>query len=250
MTGLVLLLNLLVWGAHAVMPFHLVQAPEPKRRAWAVAALPALGLSVVATAAALHLHPDPAVAWGLHELFRGSKPALALAIAGATLACADGLTALGWRQYEPAAWRALGVLGLLGLAAATYAAELVRIGWGPVPPFEALVLAAALRLPLALAAGELFAGGPRFAAPLAALGLPAAAALWPAALRAALAGDRPTLWAASLLLALARFVPVRLRRATLALGLAMAALWLARAGQLSDGLGQIERIPHPGLLAP
>jgi hypothetical protein len=224
-----------------VLPFRAAAAPaDGRRRLWALAALPALGASAVATAIALRSDPEPAAAWRLHDLFAGSRPALFVAVAGGTLLVGDALLALGWRRFEPAAWRVLGILGTLGLAAATLASELVRIGWGPVPAAAALWGAAALRLPLGLAAAELFVAPARWSrwiAPLAGISLAIAVELWPARLAASLGADRLTLDAAVALLVAARLVPARFRRAALGAGLALAALFLARAGHLSHTLG-------------
>jgi hypothetical protein len=242
-SALVLLLNLVVWGGHTLLPFRLAadSAAERERRLWALAALPALGLSVVLTAVAVGLDPEPAVAWSLHDLAAGSRPALAVAVAVAAVALADLLGLLGWRGFEATAWRLWGGVGALGLAAVTTASELVRIGWGPVGGGAALAAAALLRAPLALAAAEIVAGAPRWATPLAGLGLPAAVALWPAPLRAALGADRLTIAAAVLLLLAARWLPARLRRLAGAAGVLLAAIFLARAGHLSQVLGTIER---------
>lgn len=242
MNGLVLLVNLLVWGAHALLPFRLAENVAPAaRRAWALAALPALGLSVVATALGLRLDAEPAVAWGLHELAAGSRSALVVALAVGAAALADLVGLAGWRRLEPAAWRAWGCVGGLGLVAVTWGSELMRIGWGPVAGLGAVLGAALLRLPLALAAAETLAGPPRWAAPLAGLALPAAVALWPRGLRAALGADLPTLAAAAVLLVAARWLPPRLRRAAAAAGVLLAVLLLDRAGAISQALGTVER---------
>jgi hypothetical protein len=111
-----------------------------------------------------------------------------------------------------------------------------------------MLAATALRLPLALAAGELVAGGPRRWAPAAGVALPAAVLLlWPGAMVAALGADRLTLYAAAACLVAARWLPARLRRLALAAGLVLAALFLARAGAVSHGLGTVERVPGPPL---
>jgi len=243
----VVALNLAVWGAHALLPWHLARAPERARRLWARLALPGVGLSVVATAAALRLAPDAAAAWRLHDLAGGELPTVALAVAAGATALADLLLALGWRQLEPAAWRLLAALGALALGAVTLAAELVRIGWGPVPSTAALLAAAALRLPLALAAAEATAGPPRLATPLAGLALGAAVALWPESLRDALGADRATLGAALILLLSARLVPARLRRPAAIAGVLLAALFLARAGEISQALGLTQTLPSEAL---
>jgi len=246
MSALVLLVNLAVWGAHALLPFRLAGGGDGARGLWARAALPAAVLSFLATAVALALDPDPAVAWRLHEPFGASRLALAIGVGllGATLA--DLVGALGWRALEPAAWRAWGALGSLGLAAATFGSELVRIGAGPVPGEGALLAATLLRLPLALAAAETLAGPPRWAAPLAAAALPLAVLAWPEALRAVLGPDRLTLAAAAALLVSARFLRGRPGRFAAAAGLVLAALFLARAGDLSQALGAVEA-PAPPL---
>jgi hypothetical protein len=241
-SALVLLLNLVVWGGHALLPFRLAAgAAEAERRLWALAALPAVGLSVVLTAVAVGLDPEPAVAWSLHDLATGSRPALVVAVAVAAVALADLIGWFSWRGFDATTWRLWGAVGGLGLAAVTSASELVRIGWGPVAGGAALAAAALLRAPLALAAAEIVAGAPRWATPLAGVALPAAVALWPPALRAALGADRLTLAAAVLMLLAARWLPARLRRPAGAAGVLLAAIFLARAGDLSQVLGTIER---------
>lgn len=249
MSALVLLVNLAVWGAHALMPFRLAGAGEGARGLWARVALAAAGLSLLATATALARDPDPAAAWRLHEPFGASRLALAigLGLLGATLA--DLVGALGWRSFEPAAWRAWGALGSLGLAAATFGSELVRIGAGPVPGDGALAAATLLRLPLALAAAEALAGPPRWATPLAGAALPLAVLAWPEALRAVLGADRLTLAAAAALLLSARFLRERPGRFAAVAGIVLAALFLARAGDLSQALGSVETPVSPLPLA-
>lgn len=243
----VLAVNLVVWGAHALVPWRFAAASEAKRRHWALVALPAAGLSIVVTAAGLRFAPDAAVAWHLHELDAGVLPTLLLALALAGAILGDLILAFGWRGFEPVAWRVLAVLGALALAAVTFASELVRIGWGPVPATWALVAAAALRLALALAAAEATIGPPTLVTPAAGFGLAAAVFLWPASLVAGLGADRLTLYSAVLLLLLARFVPARLRRPAAIAGLVLATLFLVRAGQVSEGLGVREVLPADSL---
>jgi len=245
-----LLFNLAVFGAHAVVPFRLVEASEERRRLWALTAPIALLTSIVATALFLARRPDEAIAWGMTGPISGSLPARLISLVVATLALADLVSAAGWRRLEPTAWRVLGTLGGLGAAAHTLGAELLRIGSGPVGAgrlaFFALLV---LRLPLALAAGELVAGRPRRWVPIAGPALVAAARLWPAALRQGLALDRLTLLSAAVLLLAARFVPERWRRATGVFGLLLAALFLARAAAVAAVLGGTESLPA-SLLAP
>jgi len=245
--ALALAINLIVWGAHALVPWRFAAEEEARRRRWALAALPAAGLSVVVTAAALRVAPDAAVAWRLHDVEAGVLPTilLALALGGAILG--DLILAIGWRGFEPVAWRVLAALGALALAAVTLASELVRIGWGPVPPTWALLGAAGLRLLLALAAAEAVLGPPTLMTSAGGLGLAGAVALWPTPLVAALGTDRLTLYSAVLLLLLARFVPRRLRRPTAVAGLVLAVLFLVRAGEVSQAQGARESLPADAL---
>jgi hypothetical protein len=243
--ALALALNLVVLGAHAVLPFRLSGDGDPRRRRlWALAAPAALLGVCLATALRIAARPDDAIAWGLTHPLAGSLPARLIAVALAALVVADLVLAAGWRRLEPAGWRVVGALGALAVLAHALGAELLRIGWGPAPSsLAALVAAAALRAPLALAAGELVVGAPRLWTTLAGPALVAAARLWPAELRAPLAGDRPTLAAAAVLLVAARFVPLALRRVAGAAGLALAVLFLVRAAEVSRILGGVERVP-------
>lgn len=242
--------NLAVYGAHAALPFRLAAAEPSWRRRWALAAPLTLGASLLVTAAAIARRPDEAIAWGLTHPLDGALPARMIAVVLAALLVADLVVAAGWRRLEPAAWR---VLGLLGLAAAflhALGSELLRIGLGPTRLDAAVLLAvAALRLPLALAAGELLAGAPRWWVPVAGPALFAATRLWPASLRQALADDQWTLVVAALLLVGARFVPPSLRRIAGLAGWTLAVLFLARAAEVSRILGVVERVPA-ALLVP
>lgn len=251
----VVALNLFVWGAHARLPWALADAAadagttSARRRLWTLAALPALGLSVLATLVAVRAAPDAALAWRLTDPIGGALPARLLGIAAAALVLVDLVLLAGGPRLSAREWRLAGVFGLLALAAQTLASELVRIGWGPIPRPEALYAAAALRLPLALAAGELVAGRPRLWTTLAGPALIAAVLYWPAPLRRALGAEQRLLLAAALLLVAARWLPASLRRPAAAAGVGLAALLLARAGQLGAILGGGETLPEE-LLGP
>jgi hypothetical protein len=239
----VLALNLLVWGCHAYLPWRLAAGEDRLRRAWAAAALPALGLSAIATFAVLRAGPDPAVVWGLTGFASGSPAARWIAVATAALALSDLVLFLGGARLGAREWRLAGVFGVLGLASQTWGSELLRIGWGPVPGPFGLLLGTLLRLPLALAAAELVAGGPRRWTTAAGPALAAAWLFWPGALRRAMALDLLTLAAALALLLAARHVPASLRRATGAAGLALAVLFLARSAVVSAILGGGDVLP-------
>jgi hypothetical protein len=182
-------------------------------------------------------------------LLEGSTPARWAVVAAAALLVADLLVLAGHRRFAAGEWRLVGTVGVLALAVQTFGSELLRIGWGPVPPASALYAAAALRLPLAAAAGELAAGPPRTWTVAAGPALVGAWLLWPGALRAALGADVLTLAAAAALLTAARFLPRSLARLAGWAGVALAALLLARAGAASAGLGGRETLPVD-LLAP
>ena len=251
----VVALNLVVWGAHALLPWRFAgaaaggEAQSAARRVWSIAALPTLGLAVIATLIALRVAPDAALAWRMASFSDGAVPARLVVVACAALGLADAVALVGGRGFGVREWRVLATLGVVALALQTLASELVRIGWGPIPQQSALLAAAALRLPLAFAAGEIAAGPPRAWTTAAGPALFAAVALWPGALRAALAVDHLTLWGACLLLALARFLPVSMRRPAAVTGVLLAALFLARAGQVGAILGGGETVPD-SLLEP
>jgi hypothetical protein len=239
----VLVLNLVVWGAHALLPWRLARSEGRGPRLWPALALPAVGLSFAGTAAVLRFDPDPAVAWGLTGFADGAPAARVLAVLALAATLADCVLLVGGPRVEPRGWWLAGALGVAALAGATLGSELLRIGWGPVPRPVALYAAAALRLPLALAAAELAAGAPRLWTPVSGPGLLAAWLLWPLALRRALGADLLTLLAAAALLVAARFVPARWRRAAGIAGLLLAVLFLTRAGAVSAILGDRDQLP-------
>lgn len=242
-------LNLVVFGGHALFPFLLARAGNEQRRLWALAALPLLGLSAIVTAWSIGQRPDEAIAWGLTHPLTGSAPARMIAVAFVAAALSDLLTLVLWPKLEPAAWRVHGAIGAIALLAQSLGAELLRIGWGPSGATWALLASAALRVPLALAAAEVAIGAPRRFALAAAPALVLLALLWPQAMRAALVGDLATLAAAVGLLALARFVPLSLRRPAAIAGVVLALLFLTRSAELSSVLGTREQL-HEFELAP
>lgn len=243
-TAAAIAFGLLVYGAHALVPFRLAAAADDRKRLWALTAPLALLASFIATAAVVSRRPDEAIAWGLTDPIAGSLPARLIAVALAGLLLADLVVAFGWRRLEPAAWRVLGAFGIVGALFQTLGSELLRTGTGPAgPSLGVLVAMVALRLPLALAAGELLAGGPRLWVPLAGPALLVATRLWPPALRGALGADRITLLVAAVLLLGARFVPPPLRRAAGWAGFALAVLFLARSAEVSRILGGTEQVP-------
>jgi len=243
LAALALLLNLGVFGLHAVAPFRLATAPDPRRRWWAMTALPALLAAVVVTAILVTRRPDEAIAWGLAEPLRGSVPSRWISLCVLALIVVDLLLATGWRRFEAGAWRLVGVFGVLGALAHTLGSEMLRNGSAPLPATLPLFAAAVLRVPLTLAAGELALGPPRLWTPIAGPALWLATRLWTPDMWVGLGAIRWTLLAAALLLLVSRFVPSSLRRATGAAGLVLAALALAQSAEVGRILGGNDMLP-------
>lgn len=236
--GLIVAWVLFAWGTQAAVPWRLPGAEPRTRRAWAFAALPLLVLGTLAAFWYVEAHPDAAIAPGLYPL-RASRPGRALLVLLPALALAGLVAAAGWRRMEAAGWRIIAGFGLVFLAAASWAGELVRTGEGPASAPSALALLVLCRLTLALAAGEIAAPGRPLLAVAAGLALPLYWLLLPAELADLLAGAGQwvTLGGAAVLLLAARWVPPRLRRPALAGGVLLAGLFLARATDLSQTLG-------------
>jgi hypothetical protein len=129
------------------------------------------------------------------------------------------------------------VMGGAGLAGFAIWGELMRLGEGPGAGIALFWVAVALRAGAALGAGELLLGGPRLA-PIAALALLAYPLALPPVLRGALerSGDWLTLAAAGSLFLVGRFVRGRLRRVALLFAVLLAAIFFARAADLSQRL--------------
>jgi len=245
-----LLVNLLVFGLHALLPFRLADDAPERRRAWSLAALPLLLFAIGLTLAGLRFRVDEAGAWGLTDPLEGSLFArIVVVLVGAAL-LADGVLLIGRTRIEPAAWRVAGVLGLLAALGHAFGAELLRVGLGPFSfGFVGLAAVAFLRVPLALATAEVALGPPRLWTAIAGPALLLATRLWAPALRARLGFDLPTLLAAALLLVLAPFLPRSLRRAAGGAGVLLAVVYLVRAALVSRTLGGSLSVPE-GLLVP
>lgn len=253
MTALALAFQLLVLGLHVVLPWRFAGLPgEPpaglpagapdRKRLWALVATPLLLAAGVAALVSVDARLDAALAWGLSWPPR-SIPALAVVCTGVAVALSDLLLVAGFRKLEPAGWRLAAGLGLMLLAAASFAGELLRLGRGPAVGLAGLLLAALARLPLALAAGEAASGPVRWLATLAGALLPLSLLGLAAPLRAAVGADLLTLGSATLLLVAARFLPLSLRRPAVFAGVLLAALFLDRTADLSFALEPASTIP-------
>jgi hypothetical protein len=236
--GLLLGALLLAWGAQAVIPWRLAAMEAERRRAWALALLPLLLTGVVAALLYLRHHLQAAVFQRLFPL-AASRPGRALALLLLAMTVADLLLAIGWRRLEATGWRIAAGLGLLFLLAATWAAELVRTGEGPASTPGVLPLLVILRALVALGAAEALAPGRPFLAVAGASGLAFYSLLLPAPLAQALGsrGQWITVVTAALLMAMARRVPLSLRRPALLGAALLAGLYLAQAASLSERLG-------------
>ncbi|MDX2000080.1 MAG: hypothetical protein SF066_20370 [Thermoanaerobaculia bacterium] len=242
----------LVLGAHAAVPAGL-RSPETTagRARWAQAGLPLLLALLVATLLRVRLNPEPFVGSGLFPI--GPSPVTAaVLITFGTLVVVDLFVLAFHRRLESGGWWWLAGFGGLGLLAWSAFEEAARIGSGPAITLEAYLGAVILRSGLGLATGLLLFTRPssRFAR-LAGVGAAAcAAALWlPTSpwVQASLVatGDLLTLGAGALLIAVGPFLPERFRRLSVVLGFSLVALFLARAGAVSEQLGQASRVPPP-----
>ncbi len=259
MTTLALTLQLLVLGLHVVVPWRLAGLPQgaaagtpgaasvaatvqERRRLWALVATPLVLAAAIAGLFTLGERIDAAIAWGL-TWPPVSFPAMALACAAAAVALADLLLLVGFRKLEPAGWRIAAGLGGVLLLAASFAGELLRLGRGPAAGLSGLLVAVLCRVLLALAAGQAASGPVRGWATLAGAALPLTLLASAAPVHATLGADLPTLGAAALLLFVARFLPLSLRRPAVLAGVLLAALFLDRAGDLSAALEPGSTIP-------
>ncbi|HKV07021.1 MAG TPA: hypothetical protein VJ725_02715 [Thermoanaerobaculia bacterium] len=242
--GLIMAWVLFAWGAQAAVPWRLPGQGPGARRFWAMASLPLLIGGVVAALFYVQAHPDAAIASGLYPL-KATRPGRLLLVLLPALLLAGVVTALGWKKLEDAGWRIAAGFGLAFLAAASWAAELVRIGEGPESAPLPLALLVLCRLLLGLAAGEIAAPGRPLFAVAAGLAFPLYWLLLPANLANALtkSGALVTLGASALVLLTARWLPERLRRPALGAAILLAGLVLAQATMLSQTLASPTMLP-------
>jgi len=249
-SALLLLLGLLAWGAHAWVPWWLARGVGSEQERWWWCRLAPILFLVGVTGLALRLAADPerTVVAGIGALGSGSRATLLLAAGLAALAVGDGLLAFARERLESAGWLLLGGLGVVGLALVSWTEELLRSGGLAREGAGALLLVAALRSGIALAAGDFWVAGKPRASLVSGIFL----ALYPLALagdlRAALwaGGDLLTLGAGALLLAMAPLLPARghglsarLGKVAVGAGLALAALALARIAAVAGEMARL-----------
>jgi hypothetical protein len=247
---------LVAFGAHAVVPWTLAgdsADPELERRrlVWSRAALPLLLSGALAVLLALRAQPDAALAHGLVP-FHGSRLGRVALVLLPALAAAVLVTSFGWRRLENLGWRLAALFGAAALVPVAWIFELLRIGEGPAGDPGTLAGTVACRALVGLAAGHVAAPGRPWLAFLGGAALPVYAWLLPPVLSAALGpgGDFLTLYAGTLILLAAPLLPARLRRPAVAVGVVLASLFFARAGDLSQALGQPLLDPLLDLPAP
>jgi hypothetical protein len=233
--GLLLGGLLLAWGAQALLPWRLAGLPAEVRRSRAWIPLALLIAGTLAAFAHLQAHPDAAVTQGLYP-FRASNVGRILTILFPALALADALLVGARRSLEPLGWRIAAGFGLAFLLAASWAAELLRMGEGPASGPVALAALVVLRSLISLGAAEALAPGRPAFAVAAGLALPLHALLLPAVLAHALHGQWITLGAAALLFLGARWLPGSLRRPALVAAVLLAGLYFGEAARLSQAV--------------
>jgi|CXWL01.1.fsa_nt_gi hypothetical protein len=236
-----ILLGLLAWGSHVVVPWRLRHAAPASRAAWCQAAIPLLVAALLLGLLSIAQRPDAAIAGNLASALTGRPLVKVVVLAVFAALSGDLVLTLGGRRLEPFGWQLVAGLGGLGLLATAAAGEVLRIGEGPGGGPLCLAVCVSCRLAFALAAGDGLApwstGRPR-------LGLPAAAAV-PVYLLALPApvldgllhrGGAWTAVSATCLFALAPLVPASLRRPALFAGAVLVTLLLAASAEVSAGL--------------
>lgn len=239
-------------GAHAAVPSSL-RSPESAagRARWARAGLPLLLALLVAALLRVRFNPEPFVGSGLFPV--GPSPiTAAVLITLGTLVVVDLFVLVFHQRLDSGGWWLLTGLGGLGLLAWSAFEEAARIGSGPAIALEAYLGAVILRCGVGLGTGLLVftRPSPRFARSAGIGAAACAAALWlptsPWVQASLVAGGEPlTLGAGALLIAAGPFLPARFRRLSVVLGFTLVALFLARAGAVSEQLGQASRVPPP-----
>lgn len=249
-----ILIGLLAWGTHATLPWHLSRhlstairpgaLADGSRAHWWWCRLAPLAWLLGVSALALTLGGDPDRAWevGIGPLPAGSATTLWLSLGLGSLAGADLLLWLARERMERMGWWLAGGLGAIALGVVSWTHELLRAGGlasaeRPGESLGSLLVAAALRAGIALAAADLVLSPPRrrsFWSPLAGLAMVLYVAGLAPELRQLLAaqGDLFTLFAGAGLLLASPLAPPRLRRIAITAGLLFAALGLARVSRL------------------
>lgn len=246
---LLLLTATLAWGAQVAIPRQLAAREQGQELARVLPLLLLVG--AVAAYASYAGRPDAAVGAGLVPLWGGLAGRLLLLLLLPWLAVSC-LAAAGRQRLGPAGWWIVLSFGGGGLLAACWLFERLEVGAGPAPSPIAFIALVACRVAIAVAAGELVAPRPSAGWPLLAAAalagsvllhlLPETRGVGRALLhngQAVTAGSGALLFVAA---ALPRLTP-RLRRVALLGALLLAAIFLTRAGEISQLLGEDPTLP-------
>lgn len=246
-----------VFGAHAVLPWRLrpsrtadqASPADLHRRAWSLSALPLALFVLVIFAGHLSHHVEAALAAGLGTPAVAAVSWKILAAAVLLLLISDLGLALSWRDIGVWGWRLAAILGTVAWAGLAWACELVRVGEGPFGGMTGLVVTACCRFAIGVALAELLAPGRPQLSILGAVALLLYFFNLEPELRMAILqhGDWLTLGAATAMLAVARWLPSRLRRAALAAAAVLVGLLWARVLFYSEALVEISLPPFPTL---
>lgn len=236
--ALLTLFALVFWGGHVVVPWHLAGRPAESQYPWRLAALPALLAGALAFFSQLALYPDRAIAGGLATFPQGNGFSRLLTMLFLATLATDLLMLVAGPRLEKLGWRLAAVAALPLLFTLGLAAEVMRIGQGPLGEPLLVWPAVLARTVIALAAGELWLRQRPLWSPLAALAVPLYLFSLPRPLRAGLwqLGLGMTATAAILLLLSARWLPQHYRRPALGAGLLLIALLFSQAATLSEAL--------------
>lgn len=115
--------NLLVLGAHVVVPWRLAMEDDSRRRSWALVSLPLLLLATLLTLLRFSLEPDRLLAGGFESPLWAAPPARALALLMLTLVLVDVVLLLAATRLERNAWWLVAAVGLAALFGLAYFAE-------------------------------------------------------------------------------------------------------------------------------
>lgn len=240
---LALAVGLMVWGAHTLGGWRLDYPAWRRAASWGVpvavvAAMLLLRATVDQAAAAVAVGLGPG--WPISAEGRMATVLILATLAG------DALALVFRGRDEPQARRLGAVLGFAGLAGFAIWTELLCLGEGPDTTVASFWFATAARIAVGLGAGEIFLSGRPRLAGAAGLGLLLYPFCLPAAVAAALEANAVwlTLFAAAALFLLARFLPQPSARLALLAATLLAALFLARAAELSQAL----RDPMPTII--
>lgn len=228
---------LVAFGVQPLVPWRAASLPAERRRTWALAALPLLAAGALAGLLLLGRQPDAALAQGLAPGSGSPFPKGMLILLGGQ-ALALLLSWIAGARMEALGWKLLALFGLFVLLAATFAAEVLRIGEGQSGPLGLVFALIGCRALMALGAGEALAPGRPRLAPAAAAGLAGYLLFLPRPIAAALLTQQGLFpfAAAALLFAAARWLPERLRRPALLAAALLTGLGLTLAADLTREL--------------